>query len=454
MRKPIWAALLAAGLWLPPHNGRAAPFEDGDVVCFLGDSITAGGGYQTIISNYYLTRFPERRIRFVNAGRAGDTAGGSLQRLQEDVIDQNPNVVAIMFGMNDVNRRAYVADPGPEETEAQHGALLRFKENLAAVVARLRAGLGQPKLLFLTPTPFDETVVLAKDNNRPGCNDGLARCAEIVRELAAGSRGLLVDFHGPMTALNLGQQQKDPAWTIIGGDRVHPGAPGQLMQAWLFLKTQGAPAVVSKVAVDATAGRALESVNAEVSAIAAAGGGVTFTVLEKSLPFPIDPAAATVLDVLPIEKDLNQQILSVQGLAEGDYELKIDGFPVGRYCARDLRRGINLAFNEKTPQFKQAQTVAKFNESRRNAEARAVRLLNTRRGLQSQHKINPDDLDAVRAHCEGFADKKDPAAVMALDYINKWPKYDELRQEAATKAKEALAHRTPAPHEYAIQPAR
>lgn len=64
------------------------------------------------------------------------------------------------------------------------------------------------------------------------------------------------------------------------------------------------------------------------------------------------------------------------------------------------------------------------------------------------------DLDAVRAHCEGFADKKDPAAGMALDYINKWPKHDELRQEAATKAKEALAHRTPAPHEYAIQPAR
>ena len=454
MRKPLWAVFLAAGLWLLPGSGRAALFEDGDSVCFLGDSITAGGGYQTVISNYYLTRFPERRIRFVNAGRAGDTAGGSLKRLQEDVIDRKPNMVAIMFGMNDVNRRAYIADPGPEETAAQRDALLRFKENLTAVVGRLRAGLGQPKLLFLTPTPFDETAVLAKDNNQPGCNDGLARCAEIVRELAAASSGMLVDFHGPMTALNLEQQQKDPEWTIIGGDRVHPGALGHLMQAWLFLKKQGAPAVVSKVAVDATTGRAVESVNAEVSAIAEAGGGVTFTVLEKSLPFPIDPAAAMVLGVLPIERDLNRQILSVQGLAEGDYELKIDGSLVGRYCARDLRLGVNLAFNQHTPQFKQAQTVAKFNESCRNAEAQAIRLLNTRRGLQSQHKINPDDLDAVRAHYEKFANKKDPAAVMALDYINKWPRYDELRREAAVKAEEAFAHRTPAPHDYAVQPAR
>ena len=144
----------------------------------------------------------------------------------------------------------------------------------------------------------------------------------------------------------------------------------------------------------------------------------------------------------------------MQVLAEGDYELKIDGSLVGRYCARDLRLGVNLAFNQHTPQFKQAQTVAKFNESCRNAEAQAIRLLNTRRGLQSQHKINPDDLDAVRAHYEKFANKKDPAAVMALDYINKWPRYDELRREAAVKAEEAFAHRTPAPHDYAVQPAR
>ena len=449
----MWAAFLAASLCLLPGSGRAAPFEDGESVCFLGDSITAGGGYQTIISNYYLTRFPDRRIQFVNAGRAGDTAGGSLNRLQEDVIDQKPTVVAIMFGMNDVNRRAYVANPGADETKAQQDALLRFKENLAAVVGRLRAGLGQPKFLFLTPSPFDQTVVLAKDNNHPGCNDGLARCTEIVRELAAANSATLVDFHAPMTALNLEQQKKDPKWTIIGGDRVHPGAPGYLMQAWLFLKTQGTPAVVSEVALDVTAGRAVESVNAEVSAIAAAGGGVTFAVLEKSLPFPIDPAAATVLDVLPIEKDLNQQILSVHGLAAGNYELKIDGSSVGHYSARDLEDGVNLAFNEKTPQFKQAQTVAKFNELRRNAEAQAIRLLNTRRGLQSQYKINPDDLDAVRAHYERFTNKKESAALMALDYINKWPQYDELRQEAAVKAKEALAHRTPAPHDYAIQPA-
>jgi len=48
-----------------------------------------------------------------------------------------------------------------------------------------------------------------------------------------------------MTALNREQQKNNPTWTIVGGDRVHPGAPGHLMMAWLFLKSQNAPAAVS-----------------------------------------------------------------------------------------------------------------------------------------------------------------------------------------------------------------
>jgi hypothetical protein len=163
--------------------------------------------------------------------------------------------MTVRFGMNDVNRGAYVANPDDKKQAAQQQALEAYKANMAKVVARIRTEAGEPKLLFITPSPFDQTVVLEKQNNQPGCNDGLGRCAEIVRELAAKNNGAVVDFHAPLTALNLKQQQRDPKWTIVGGDRVHPGAPGHLMMAWLFLKTQGAPSIVSKIAVDAAAGR-------------------------------------------------------------------------------------------------------------------------------------------------------------------------------------------------------
>ena len=116
-----------------------------------------------------------------------------------------------------------------------------------------------------------------------------------------------------------------------------------------------------------------------------------------------------------------------------------------------MEQGINLAFNENAPQFKQAQTVAKFNELRRNAEALALRLLTTRRWLQSNYKINPDDPAAVQAHYESFTNKSEPNAVKALEYINKWPQYDELRQQVTANEKEAMENRTPAPHVYAIR---
>jgi lysophospholipase L1-like esterase len=453
MRRLVSAAVFLLLVWSLAASIRAELFQDGETVCFLGDSITAGGRYQAIIADYYLTRFPERRVRFVNAGRSGDSAGGALNRLQEDVIGKKPTAVAIMLGMNDVNRGAYVANPDDKQKSAQQQALERYQANMAKVVGRIRTEAGEPRLFFLTPSPFDQTVVLEKQNNQPGCNDGLGRCAEIVRELAAKNNGTVVDFHGPMTALNLKQQQQDPKWTIVGGDRVHPGMPGHLMMAWLFLKTQGAPAIVSKIAVDAAAGRATESVNAEVTAVAKADGGVTFTVLEKALPFPVDPAAKQVLELLPIEADLNQELLLVTGLADGLYELRIDGAAVGRHPAAEFARGINLAFNEATPQFKQAQRVAQHNAQRRNAEAQACSLLNTRRWMQSRYKVNPDDPAAVQAYYDRFKDKTEYSAVMALNYIKQWPRYGELLKEAGAQEQEAWASRKPAPHVYVVVPA-
>ena len=431
----------------------AEPFKDGQTVCFLGDSITAGGRYQTMIADYYLTRFPERTIRFVNAGRSGDTSGGSLARLQEDVIDQKPSAVAIMFGMNDVNRGAYVLNADEKKKTAQQQALDGYKANMEKVVGRIRAQAGEPNLLFITPSPFDQAVVLEKQNNQPGCNDGLGRCAEIVRELAAKNNGTVVDFHGPMTSLNLEQQRKDPKWTIVGGDRVHPGAPGHLMMAWLFLKTQGAPSIVSKVAVDAAAGRTTEAINADVTAVAKKDRGVVFTVREKALPFPMDPQSRSVLELLPIEKDLNQEVLSIAGLSNGLYELRIDGTAVGRHTAEELARGINLALNAATPQYKQAQIVARHNEDRRNAEAQACSLLNTRRWMQSHYRINVDDPTAVQAHYDSFKDKTEYNAAVALNYIRKWSQYGDLRKQVAEHEKQATAGRAPVPHEYAVLPA-
>lgn len=152
----------------------------------------------------------------------------------------------------------------------------------------------------------------------------------------------------------------------------------------------------------------------------------------------------------PIERDLNQEILSVRGLPAGTHDLKIDGAVVGRYSAKDLERGINLAFNEATPQFKRAKTVARFNAQRRDADPQACRLMNTRRWMQSQYGIDPDDPAAVQAHYDSSKDKTEYSAAAALTHIKKWSQYGGVRRQVTERENEALASRRPHPHAHEI----
>ncbi len=461
MNKLLSIAFILVGLSTFGATARAQAqaetelFEDGEVVCLLGDSITARGSLQTNLSDFYLTRFPDRTVRFINAGRSGDSANGSLRRLEEDVIDHKPTSVGIMFGMNDIGRGNYTLKPTDAQFESQQASLERYQASMEEVVARIRAEAGDPKLLFMTPTPYDQTAEMEMVNLF-GCNNGLGRCADIVRQLAAANSAKVVDLHAPMTELNAKQQKTDPKWTIVGTDRVHPGPPGFLMMTWLFLKSQGAPAIVSKVVVDAAASasasadRVKESINAEVSSVKSDDGGVSFAVLAKALPYPIDPAAKEMLELLPIEADLNQELLSVAGLADGQYELSIDGTAVGRHSAKELASGINLAFNAATPQFKQARQVAQHNAQRRSAEAEACSLLNSRRWMIHYHKVDVDDPAALQAHYDHFEDKQEYSAKMTLRYIEKWPNYDELRKQVEVHWKAALASRKPVEHTYEV----
>ena len=84
--------------------------RDGDTVVFLGDSLTAARTYGKYIENFTLLRYPGRKIRFVNSGKGGDTADGSLQRLDRDVFAHQPTVLFVMFGTNDIGWGVYADD--------------------------------------------------------------------------------------------------------------------------------------------------------------------------------------------------------------------------------------------------------------------------------------------------------------------------------------------------------
>ena len=430
---------------------RSEVFKDGETVCFLGDSITHVGLYHRFIYDYYLTRFPDRDIRFVNAGIAGDSAWGVQGRLAEDVTDKKPTSVAIMFGMNDVNRGCYVAVPDAKQKAEQQAALDGYRKNMETLIGRLHHEAGEPQLIFLTPSPFDQTVINDANNNQPGCNEGLGRCAEIGRALAAIHRSTVVDFNGPMTTFNLERQKFDPTYTIVGPDRVHPGTAGHLMMAWIFLKTQGAPALVSKVVFDAAAGKVTESSNATVSQVRTRHGAWEFTVLEKALPFPMDDNAKAELASLSIEQDLNQETLSIKGLAAGRHDLLIDGILVGQYTADDLSTGINLALNTATPQYQQAKMVANMNGTRHSTEL-ILRNYAAVRWFLKGCRVNPDDFSAVTVFADTKMNKAGYFEGMVPGYLADWPRRHELIAKVAELEKELFALRQPVAHTYVLRP--
>jgi endoglucanase len=356
-----------------------------------------------------------------------------------------------MFGMNDVGRGLYVAEPSEQQRAGQQRALENFRANMERLTARLKAEAGEPRLLFVTPSPFDQTGVNDRNNNQPGCNDGLARCAAIVHDLAARNNGAVVDFHAPMTAFNLERQRLDPAFTIVGPDRVHPGAPGHLMMAWLFLKTQGArrwSPVSRSMPRRAGSWRVKTRPSLGWKSVKVAG---PLRCLNRRCLFPVDPAARLLLDWVPIERELNQEIVAVRGLASGQYELRIDGATVGRFSAEAFAKGVNLAFNDAVPQVRQAQVVARLNEARRSAET-VLRNYAAVRWFLRHRKVDPDDLEAVRVYAETKMAKTGYYEGKVPEYLKAWGRRSEVIEKVDGLERQAWAARKPVPHLFAVVP--
>ena len=64
------------------------------VIVALGDSITSNGGWTEIVGD-------DLKCEIINSGAGGDTAGGAIKRFDRDVTPYNPDIVLIMFGVND-----------------------------------------------------------------------------------------------------------------------------------------------------------------------------------------------------------------------------------------------------------------------------------------------------------------------------------------------------------------
>jgi len=74
--------------------------QDITIIAF-GDSLTRGYGMVAPGKNFVTYLSEDLNIPIINAGKTGDTTSDALIRLNDEVIEKNPDIVTILLGGND-----------------------------------------------------------------------------------------------------------------------------------------------------------------------------------------------------------------------------------------------------------------------------------------------------------------------------------------------------------------
>jgi len=304
--------------------------HDGDTVVFLGDSITAARQYGKVIDDYTLLRFPERKVKFINAGKGGETAKGSLERLDEAVFAQGATLLTVAYGVNDIGW-------GMKADEAHKKEYL---DAIAELVDRCKQH-GVRAFICSAAITAEEPDKAEKSFLQKMCDEGLA--------LAKGKGAGSIDVQRTMRqaqrrvlAANAKQTDKSKWVKMHAEDGIHLNDLGQMAMAFAILKGLGAPAEVSSATLDA-AGNVVATESCQVTNIHHEGDTLSFTRLDDRLPLNLAPLWMLHGLYIPISEELNRYLLTVKGLSEGRYEVTAGERSLGVWRAADLDRGINIA---------------------------------------------------------------------------------------------------------------
>jgi lysophospholipase L1-like esterase len=290
--------------------GEDFAIRDGDTVVFLGDSITAAHTYGKIIEECTLLRYPNRNVRFINAGVGGDTAEGGLKRLQRDVLSKGATLVTVAYGINDIGWGT--------KADEQHRKL--YLDSIRGIVEACKG---------------------ADDYLQQMCNDGMA----IARSAGEGA----IDVMGTMRTI----QQRVRKWndehpeakdSLHVSDGVHLSDLGQLAMGFAILKGLGAPADVSSATIAAgTTPQLIDSAGCKISDMSGTADHIEFIRTDEGLPLNLNPLWQLQFRFIPIPDELNRYMLSIRDLPEGQYDVTASGRLVGTWSAQQLSAGVNIA---------------------------------------------------------------------------------------------------------------
>ncbi|MFN8005517.1 MAG: GDSL-type esterase/lipase family protein [Terriglobia bacterium] len=197
----------------------------GERIVTLGDSITQAGGYQAFMQKVFDRFYPELKIQIINAGIGGHKSPDMAARLRHDVIDQNPTVVTISCGVNDVWHGFYQPPRGVE--------LDKYTELMTQMVRELKAATTA-QIYLLTPTVIHENL-FGPENLK------LAGYCEAVRKIAIAEKVQLVDLNSLFSLVIRSTQIGGAPDFHPTSDGVHMKLAGDFLMAAGILRAMGIP---------------------------------------------------------------------------------------------------------------------------------------------------------------------------------------------------------------------
>jgi lysophospholipase L1-like esterase len=213
-----------------PPNDR--PSNELIVIAF-GDSTTAPRQdvvtYSVLLQSYFTSHRVAARV--LNSGVPGDTTAHAVKRFDRDVLQQNPQLVLLQFGLNDAAIDVW-RQPPARRTRV---SLLLFSQNLRLIVRSLRK--ANSDIVLMTPSPLCWTEYMRKRYGRhpydtadeDGFNVVLNDYVEAVRELASEENIGLVDVYAAFKSQEFG-----PTNNLLS-DGMHPNSAGHAVVANLLI---------------------------------------------------------------------------------------------------------------------------------------------------------------------------------------------------------------------------
>ena len=308
-------------------------FHDGDTVAFLGDSITAARGYTKIVEQYTLLRFPDRQVRFVNAGKGGDTASGCL-------------------GAASTTTSSHAAppwSPWPSGSTISAGAskpmpLIAKPISMAFArsIKRCREHHVRP-IICSAPITAESPDKAETNVLQQMTDDGLALAKSLGVPTIDLQRGMR-EIQRRIVAANAGEKNPAKQTRLHVEDGIHLNELGHLAMAFTLLRGLGAPAEVSSAVLDATqATPSAATSGCTLAEIKLRDDGLDFTRLDTGLPLTLGAFSQLNYRWMNLPDELNRYLLTVRNLPPGDYEIRAESRPLGKTTAGQLARGVNIS---------------------------------------------------------------------------------------------------------------